>query len=130
MKYLIKAEALVRSKERAANAGIEADAFMGEFLDLSARKDATGIIHYATFLTSAVYLEQSPQFQLLSEAEDGIKFTNLKVAIASLRNLQAAYDASNALIIPPGMEAIPSVASSVSSNGLFSTRVLKTVASW
>lgn len=129
MPYLIKAEALARSRERAANARIEAEPFMGEFLDLSARKDLDGVIHYAVFLTSAVYLEQSPQYQLLSDAENGIKFTNLRVAIASLRSLQAAYDAANVLIIPPGMEATePQIAKQSSS--LFSTRVLRTVASW
>ena len=129
MPYLDKTEALMRSRERAANAGPEAEAFMGEFLDLSARKDVDGATHFAVFLTSAVFLEQSPQFQLLSEAEDGVKFTNLKVAIASLRSLQAAYDAANGLIVLPGMEALPPVQAS-SNSGLFSTRVLRTVAVW
>lgn len=129
MPYLIKAEALTRARERAANAGQDAEPFMGEFLDLAARKDLTGIIHFPVFLCAAVWLEQSPQFQLLLKAEDGVEFAQMKVAIASLRNLQAAYDAANGLIIPPGMEALPKVKETVSS-GIFSTRVLRTVASW
>lgn len=129
MPYLVKGEALARSRERAANAGIEAEPFMGEFLDLSARKDISGIIHFAPYLCAAVFLEQSSQYQLLLEA-DSVKFSGLAVTIASLRNLQAAYDAANALIIPPGMEAVPPFKPSVSSNGLFSTQVLRTVAVW
>lgn len=126
MPYLIKAEALIRAKERAANAGIEADAFMGEFLDLAARKDLGGVNHFPVFLCAAVWLEQSPQFQLLSKAENGVEFTQLKVAIASLRALQAAYDAANMLIIPPGMEALPE--KKAISSPLFSTQILRTVA--
>lgn len=122
MLYLDKAEALVRSRERAANAGPEAEPFMGEFLDLSARADDEGRTHFAVFLTSAVFLEQSPQFQQLSEA-DGVKFTQMKDAIASLRSLQAAYDAANMLLIPPGMEAL---APATKKSPLFNTQVLRT----
>lgn len=125
--YSVKAEALVRAKERAANAGIEADPFMGEFLDLAARKDLSGIIHFPVFLCAAVWLEQSPQFQLLAKAENGIEFTQLKVAIASLRSLQAAYDAANMLIIPPGMEAVTPI-KKVNPFPFFSTQILRTVA--
>lgn len=124
MPYLDKAEALVRSRERAANAGVEAEPFMNEFLDLSARKDAEGETHFAVFLTSAVWLEQSPKFQLLSQAEDGVKFTQMRDAIASLRALQAAYDAANMLVVPPGMEAI--APSSTKKLPLFNTQVLRT----
>lgn len=122
MPYLDKAEALVRSRERAANAGPEAEAFMGEFLDLSAREDLEGRTHFAVFLTSAIFLEQSPQFQQLSEA-DGVKFTQMRDAIASLRALQSAYDAANMLMIPAGMEA---TSPTTKNPPLFSTQVLRT----
>ncbi|MGL5926359.1 hypothetical protein [Chroococcidiopsis sp.] len=124
MPYLDKAEALVRSRERAANAGPEAEAFMNEFLDLSARKDISGNIHFAPFLTAAVWLEQSPQFQMLKKAEDGVEFDQMRVAIASLRALQAAYDAANMLMIPAGMEAVARVESK--KLPLFSTQILRT----
>lgn len=107
MHYTEKAAALVRAKERAANAGTEADAFLNEFLDLSAAKDAAGTTHYRPFLAAAVWLEQSPQFQQLSEA-DGVVFTQMKEAIASLRALQLGYDSAQELKIPAGLEAIAS----------------------
>ncbi len=124
MMYLVKTEALLRAKERAANAGIDADSFMGEFLDLSARKDINAAIHYAVFLTAAVWLEQSPTYQSLKQAENGVQFTQLLEVIASLRALQAAYDAANSLIIPPGFEAIALEQTAVTP--IFSTRVLRT----
>lgn len=104
MPYLVKADALVRAKERAAGAGSDADAFLNEFLDLSSAVDLDGVTHYRPFLAAAVFLEQSPQFQQLSEA-DGVVFTQMKDAIASLRSLQLAYDLSQELTIPEGMEA-------------------------
>lgn len=123
MPYLDKTEALVRSRERAASAGPEAEAFMGEFLDLAARKDLAGNIHFPVFLCAAVWLEQSPKFQMLKKAEDGIEFDQMTVAIASLRALQSAYDAANMLMIPAGMEATSPTTKKLP---LFSTQILKT----
>lgn len=105
MPYTDKPQALLRAKERAADAGTEADAFLNEFLDLSSAKDASQVTHYRVFLTAAVWLQQSPQFQQLSES-DGTKFTQMKDAIASLRALQSAYDSAQGLTIPLGFEAV------------------------
>lgn len=126
MPYTNKVEALIRAKERAANAGPEADSFLGEFLDLSAASDASEAIHYRVFLAAAVWLEQSPQFQLLSQAEDGVKFTQMKDAIASLRALQAAYDSVQGLTVPPGMTAVITTTKSRSPVA-FGSSTLKTV---
>lgn len=123
MPYLDKAEALMRSRERAANAGPEAEPFMGEFLEMSARKDLAGNIHFPVFLCAAVFLEQSPKFQMLKKAEDGVEFDQMTVAIASLRSLQAAYDAANMLMIPQGMEA---TSPTTKKSPLFSTQILRT----
>lgn len=114
----------MRSRERAANAGLEAEPFMGEFLELAARKDKEENVHFPVFLCAAVWLEQSPKFQLLKKAEDGVEFDQMRVAIASLRALQAAYDSANGLVVPPGMEAIaPSI---TKKSPLFSTQILRT----
>ena len=122
MLYTVKADSLIRARERAANAGAEADAFLNEFLDLSARTDATGQIHYAVFLSAAVYLEQSPQFQQLSEA-DGVKFTQMVSAITSLRSLQLGYDLRYQLIVPEGFQVIGTTKRS----HIFGSTTLKTV---
>lgn len=124
MPYTDKAQSLNRAKERAANAGPDADAFLSELLDFSAGIDATGTTHFRPMLCAAVWLEQSPQFQQLSEA-DGVVFTQMKTAIASLRSLQAAYDSAQKLIVPTGFEAVASALSNKRSP--FGTSMFKSV---
>lgn len=125
MLYTNKADSLIRTKERAANAGVEADAFLNEFLDLSARSDSTGIPHYAVFLSAAVYLEQSPKYQTLSQAENGVKFTQMVSAIASLRALQLGYDSRYSLTVPPGFGV--QLSEVTTRSRVFGSSTLKTV---
>lgn len=126
MLYIVKADSLIRTKERAANAGAEADAFLNEFLDLSARTDSTGQIHFAVFLAAAVFLEQSPKYQMLSQAENGVKFTQMVSAIASLRALQLGYDSRYQLIVPPGFEVAEEATTNMRSR-IFGSSTLRTV---
>lgn len=129
MTYTVKSESLIRAKERAANVGSEADSFLNEFLDLSARTDSSGQTHYAVFLAAAVWLEQSPQYQLLSQAENGVKFTQMVSAIASLRSLQFGYDSRYQLVVPPGFEVAPlaTTQTSMRERRVFGSSTLKTV---
>lgn len=123
MQYIDKVSSLARAKERAANVGSEADAFLNEFLDLSARTETNGQIHFAVFLAAAVYLEQSPQFQQLSEAGD-VKFTQMVSAIASLRSLQLGYDMAYGLTVPDGFQVIGTTTPKAR---IFGSSTLKTV---
>lgn len=123
MQYTVKADSLLRAKERAANAGAEADAFLNELLDLSAGIDSSGTTHFRIFYCASVWLEQSPQFQTLSKAE-GIEFTQMVSAIASLRSLQVGYDLRYQLIVPKGFQII---ATTTPKSRVFGSSTLKTV---
>lgn len=122
--YTNKAESLIRAKERAANVGSQADAFLNELLDLSSGIDASGTTHYRVYYCAAVWLEQSPQFQLLKEAENGVKFTQMVSAITSLRSLQLSYDMRHGLVVPDGFQII---GTSVSKSRVFGSSTLRTV---
>lgn len=104
MAYLILADALARAKERSGATSAD-DVYLSELLDLSSALDKSSVRHYRPFYVAARWLEQSRTQQALSEA-DGAKFTGLAKPIASLMELQAAYDASNELAVPKGFEAV------------------------
>lgn len=104
MTYLVLVDSLARAKERAGTSS--GDEYLTELLTLSAGTDGDGITHYRPFYCAAKYLEQSRADQSL-ESADGATFTGQKVPIASLLNLQLAYDKANGLTIPEGFEAIP-----------------------
>lgn len=104
--YTTFSNALARAKERTSGYATDAnDQLLTDLLQMSAAKDLGGNFHYRPFLVAALFLEQSPEVQLLEEADDAV-FTGLKIAIASLRELQSAYDHSNQLVISSGFEAI------------------------
>lgn len=105
MQYTVKSESLIRAKERACDAGSEADPFLNELLDLSAGIDSNGVRHFRPYYSAALWLEQSPQIQMLSQADEAV-FTQMVTAIASLKALQASYDLAYALSIPPGFESV------------------------
>lgn len=105
MAYLVLADALARAKERSGATSAN-DAFLTEVLNFSAGKTAANVTHYRPYYAAAKFLEQAQSIHKISKA-DGAEFTGLAVPIASLLNLQAAYDAANELIIPAGFEAIP-----------------------
>jgi len=103
--YTDLAASLVRSKERCAGYATDTDnQLLTELLQLSAGLNIQDVTHYRPYLVAALFLEQSPQVQSLKEA-DGVVFSQLKDAIASLRNLQSAYDSSHNLTVPSGFEA-------------------------
>lgn len=97
--------ALARAKER-AGADATADEFLTEILELSSALDAADVRHYRPYITAARFLEQDLGGQRLKKAKDGIEFTGLVTPIASLLNMQQAYDLSKGLIVPPGYEAV------------------------
>lgn len=101
MQYLDLAAALSRAKERAALSGSENDALLTELLTISAGVDPQGVTHYRPFYVAATFLAQNQSAQTLSSA-DGVQFTGLAKPIASLLQLQAGYDVSQKLTIPPG----------------------------
>ncbi len=94
---------LARTKERSGATSAD-DSYLTELLILSAGVDASGVTHQRIFYVAAKFLEQNRAGQALSEA-DGAKFTGLAKPIASLLNMQAAYDIANQLIVPKGFEA-------------------------
>lgn len=103
MTYTVLADALIRTKER-CGATTADDGYLTELLTLSAGK-AGSVTHYRVFFVAAKWLEQNRAQQALSKA-DGAEFTGLAKPIASLLNMQAAYDAANELTVPKGFEAI------------------------
>lgn len=105
MSYTNLAAALARAKERSGATSAD-DAYLTELLQLSAGADATGATHYRCFYVAAKWLEQNRAQQTLSEAKGGTKFTGLAKPIASLMQLQMAYDTAQGLTIPKGMEAV------------------------
>jgi len=123
MIYTDLTQSLNRAKER-SGATINDEVYLTELLNLSAGIDTIGVKHFRPFYVAAKFIEQNQSIHTLKEA-DAVVFTGLPIPIASLLALQAAYDAANSLIIPPGMEAITPQA--ITSSPLFSTRVLRTV---
>lgn len=105
MQYTTLADALLRAKERSGATEVD-DIFLTELLVFSAGKAPDGVNHYRPFLVAARWLEQNRAQQAISEAE-GAKFTGLATPIASLLQLQLAYDRANELTVPQGFEAIP-----------------------
>ena len=105
MPYLVKADSLLRAKERANNPGSTADAFLNELLDMSAGA-VGGVIHYRPMYCAAMFLQQDSSIQTLAKA-DGVEFTGLVTKISSLFGLQAAYDAQYQLVVPAGFEVLP-----------------------
>lgn len=122
MMYLVKADALNRAKER-SGATENDEVYLTELLDISAGIDTIGTQHFRPFYVAAKFIEQNQTVHTLKEA-DAVVFTGLPIPIASLLALQAAYDAANSLIIPPGFEAI--TPQSITPSPIFSTRVLRT----
>jgi len=101
--YTDLAGALERAKERSGATAAD-NAFLTELLQMSAGKDVSNVTHFRPFIVAARYLEQSQSIQALSSAS-GVQFTNMVRPIASLLALQAAYDASQGLIVPDGFAA-------------------------
>lgn len=103
--FLTLPAALARAKERCQGKATAADdGFLSELLEMSAGTVA-GVTHFRPYYVSARFLEQKQSAQSISEA-DGAKFTGLAKPIASLMQVQAAYDSAYALEIPPGFEAV------------------------
>lgn len=103
MMYLDLPAALARAKERSGATAAD-DEYLTELLTLSAGTGASNVTHYRPFLVAARWMEQNRAQQALSEA-DGAKFTGYALPIASLLQIQAAYDQANDLTIPAGFEA-------------------------
>ena len=108
MQYLTLPESLIRTKERSGATSAD-DSYLTELLQMSAGVTAQGVTHFRIFYVSAKWLEQNRAQQAL-ESADGAKFTGLAKPIASLLNMQSAYDAANQLVIPKGFEAITAIA--------------------
>lgn len=103
--YTDLADALARAKERCQGKATTADdAWLTELLQMSAGT-SEGVTHYRPYLAAARLLEQKQSAQTVAEA-DGAKFTGLAKPIASLLQLQYAYDLANGLEIPAGFEAV------------------------
>ena len=106
MSYISLPDALARAKERSGATEVD-DEYLNELLQLSAGTAPDEATHYRPFYVAARWLEQNRGQQAL-ESADGAKFTGYAKPIASLMNLQAAYDKSHALTVPDGFEAITS----------------------
>ncbi len=106
MAYTILIEALARAKERSGATAAD-DTYLNELLLLSAGIAPDETVHYRPFYVAARWLEQNRAQQAL-ESADGAKFTGYAKPIASLMQLQAAYDKANELTIPDGFEALTS----------------------
>lgn len=103
--YLSINSALVRAKERCQGKATSADdPWLREMLNMSAGKVGE-VPHYRPYYCAAKLLEQKQSAQTISEA-DGAKFTGLAKPIASLLNLQSAYDQANGVEVPAGFEAV------------------------
>lgn len=96
--YTNLSTALTRAKERASLTTSEGDSFLTDYLNIFTGVTPTNVIHYRPFAAAANYLEQSPQYQQLSQAGD-VKFTQMKTAIQSLYSLQNQYDVTYQLTV-------------------------------
>lgn len=103
--YLNINTALLRAKERCQGKATSADdPWLREMLNMSAGT-VGGVAHYRPYYCAAKLLEQKQSAQTISEA-DGAKFTGLALPIASLFDLQSAYDKANGVQVPAGFEAV------------------------
>jgi hypothetical protein len=95
--------ALNRARER-STAKPSDDGLLTEFLLMSAgtRLD-NGAIEYRPFWAAAKFMRQSPKFQQIAAAEDGVKFTGMATPIADALETQRSLDL--ALSVPLGFEA-------------------------
>lgn len=104
--YLDLDAALDRAKERCQRTDTSNDEYLEELLVMSAGKTAADVVHYRPFFVAARFIAQDPDIRDISEATGEAKFTLAQPRIDELMALQAAYDAANGLIVPPGMQAV------------------------
>jgi hypothetical protein len=91
---------------RGLSPGIEYDPHLENQLLISAGKNPSNTTIYRPYYVAAKFLEQLRSQQVLSQAEDGVKFTGLAKPIESLLALQAALDLSLGLTVPAGFEVV------------------------
>lgn len=104
--YIDLNAALSRVTERSAGYATTSDSVLiTELLQLTSAVSSLGVVHYRPYLVAAYFLEQNLRVQLLKQSGSD-HYTMLANIIASLRSLQAVYDAANFLSLPVGFEAV------------------------